>query len=319
MFGAQRWHAGLLRRMGQADAVQQAAGRVAQVARQFGLPPDGEGWPLAAWSRQAVCGDAADALWLRADPAWMAVDINGVRLLGVGERLHLEQAEADALAATLVPLFAESGLVFDWPQPSAAWLRLPPATRPEDLPRFADPDAALGDDVFEHTDTAATARPWRLLAGEVQMRLHQHPVNQARVARGLPPVNALWFWGAGKLPPTPPVSGYAAIHSEDSRVAALAQAEGVAQEWLPQFAVPTGGAALFDLSRLRDAKMLQQAWLLPALAALGRGQLASLVVDEAGGHVLHLRRWQRLRVWRKAWAWPPATSAAAGDAAEADA
>ncbi|MDO4709919.1 MAG: phosphoglycerate mutase [Pseudomonadota bacterium] len=305
VFGAQRWDAALMKRLGQGDASHVAAGRMAQLARHFKLPGDAAIWPLAALSRQAQAGDAGDALWLRADPAWMVVDINGVRLLGVGEPLQLTQAEADALAATLTPLFAENGLFFDWPTPAAAWLRLPAESSAESLPQFADPADALGDDVFEHTDTRAQARQWRMLAGEIQMRLHGHAVNQARQARGLPPVNALWFWGGGVLPQQALTTRHTAIYAEDSRIMTLAKITDTAQPMPPQFTLPKDDA-LFDFSHLRDAKALQEAWLMPALAALKRGQIASLALDSEDGCRLHLTRGQALRFWRKPWVWPQA-------------
>ena len=45
----------------------------------------------------------------------------------------------------------------------------------------------------------ATAH-WRRLSNEVQMLLHDHPVNLRRQQAGQVPVNALWFWGGGALP-----------------------------------------------------------------------------------------------------------------------
>ena len=37
----------------------------------------------------------------------------------------------------------------------------------------------------------------RALVNELQMLLHEHPVNERRAARGLPAVNSVWLWGAG--------------------------------------------------------------------------------------------------------------------------
>lgn len=303
VFGVQRWDAALMKRLGQGNASKLPAGRSAQLARHFELPGEVATWPLAALSRQAQSQDAGNALWLRADPAWMVVDINGVRLLGIGASLQLTKAEAEALAATLTPLFAENGLFFDWPTPDAAWLRLPADTSSAQLPQFADPADALGDDVFEHTDTRNEARSWRTLAGEVQMQLHLHPVNQARQARGLPPVNALWFWGGGALPAKPVRSRYAVICGEDSRIIALAKTTGAAQPMPQVFAAPAGDA-LLDFSPWRDARRLQQDWLVPALAALKRGTIASLTLDGEDGYQLCLVRGQGLRFWRKPWVWP---------------
>ena len=47
------------------------------------------GWPVAAVTRQRDAGDAAQAAWLRADPAYIRPDINGARLLAHGEALAL--------------------------------------------------------------------------------------------------------------------------------------------------------------------------------------------------------------------------------------
>lgn len=45
--------------------------------------------------------------------------------------------------------------------------------------------------------------PWYKLLNEMQMFMHQHPVNQQRIQRGLVPINSLWFWGAGGRLQTP--------------------------------------------------------------------------------------------------------------------
>ncbi len=303
VFGVQRWEAALLKWLGKGDVVTFAPGRRAQWQRHFVLSHTDadEDWPLAALSRQAVCADAADFLWLRADPAWLAADINGVRLLATGERLQLSMEEAVQLAAVLQPLFADVGLQFDWPVPGQAWLRLPADTV---LPRFVDPEEALGDDVFEHTDTRPEAREWRTLAGEVQMQLHAHPVNKARLQRGLPPVNALWFWGAGRLPKASLSSPFKQVCSADARLSALALAAAAQVQGLPsRFVVPMENT-LFDLAHLRDLRVLQDAWLQPALQALQQGQLLALRLDVANGVGISLQRGQRWRVWRKAWHWP---------------
>ncbi|NVO06181.1 MAG: hypothetical protein HXX19_09765 [Rhodoferax sp.] len=44
------------------------------------------------------------------------------------------------------------------------------------------------------------ARPLRRLQNEMQMLLYSHPVNDARAARGLLPINSFWVSGTGTLP-----------------------------------------------------------------------------------------------------------------------
>lgn len=46
----------------------------------------------------------------------------------------------------------------------------------------------------------SSAAALQLLSTELQMLLFDAPFNQHRIAAGLPPVNGLWFWGAGVLP-----------------------------------------------------------------------------------------------------------------------
>ena len=47
------------------------------------------------------------------------------------------------------------------------------------------------------------AQALRRLQNEMQMLLYTHPVNDARKARFLPPVNSFWISGTGTLPATP--------------------------------------------------------------------------------------------------------------------
>ncbi|MFK7855352.1 MAG: hypothetical protein AB8B79_14610 [Granulosicoccus sp.] len=43
---------------------------------------------------------------------------------------------------------------------------------------------------------------WRRLLTEIQMLLHDHPLNQKREGEGKLSVNSLWFWGGARLPGT---------------------------------------------------------------------------------------------------------------------
>jgi hypothetical protein len=45
---------------------------------------------------------------------------------------------------------------------------------------------------------AARAKPLRRLQNEMQMLLYTHPVNERRIARGLPAVNSFWISGTGR-------------------------------------------------------------------------------------------------------------------------
>ena len=60
--------------------------------------------------------------------------------------------------------------------------------------------------------TGENAADFRRLQSEIEMALHDHPVNVERQIRGLQPVNSLWLWGGGHAPerradPHPPLFG----------------------------------------------------------------------------------------------------------------
>ena len=272
---------GLAKLLGRGDRLADAqAGERAQLLRHFQPMP--AGWPMAAITRQHDAGDAAARAWLRADPAFAQVESTGARLHAIGN-LALTREEADEFLATLRPVFGESGMVLDAPVPGRWYLSLEPGAP---LPEFADPAAALGGDLFQLLPAGPEGRRWRALFNEAQVLLHQHPRNAARVAAGRAPVNALWFWGAGRLPHAVQ-SGAGAVLSGDVELAALAALAGVGQTQEPR------AGTLVDLRQLRDPARLEAV----LVDALHEGLEARL--DFADGARWSLRAAQRWRFWRR--------------------
>ncbi|MGV8931551.1 MAG: phosphoglycerate mutase [Luteimonas sp.] len=292
-FGKQRLADDIARVLGRADRLPPAAaGRREQLRRHFDLP--GEAWPIAALSRQQLMGDAADALWLRADPVHVRPDINGVRLLAYGDALALTDADSAALLPALMPVFGDAGFMLDAPTPSRWYLRL---ARGTPIPVFADPEDALGEDLFEHLPGGPEGRHWRSLLSQAQVVLHQHPWNAQREARGMPAINSLWFWGGGVMPTRAAGSRdrYAHVFSDDEILHALVRDRRIAAS-LPDGYASANDTVLLDLAGERDLAKLQRDWLRPALKSIGARVLE---LDFADGTVLQLSRGQRLRFWRK--------------------
>lgn len=307
VFGQQTLSPELAAAFGRADAAPgDEAGIEAQLSRVFSIIP--ARWSAAALTRQAEVGDAIGAAWLRADPAHVRPDINGARLLGIGERLGLDDADVDALLPALKPVFGDAGFELDAPSPAHWYLRLP---RESKLPAFSAPDDAIGADLFEHQPDGPEGRRWRALLNEAQIVLHNHPWNVRRAERGLVPVNSLWLWGGGVLPTT--VRGdVARCASDDDLACSLVRLAGGDAGRLPASfadAALSDGSTLFDLRRTRDLAALQRDWLLPVLRAVGEGRCASATVDSADGGRLVLRSGQRWRFWRRPWPMPVATDA----------
>jgi hypothetical protein len=295
-FGAQRLPAPTASAIGRADHARARDGRRAQLMRH--VAPGGGGWPIAALSRQADAGDAAGAAWLRADPAYLRPELSGVRLMAHGDTLAVDQDDVAAFLPALKPVFGDAGFLLDAPVPSRWYLRLPAGTP---LPGFPDPGEALGADLAEHLDDdGAAARRWRMLASESQIVLHNHPWNARRAASGRVPVNALWFWGGGSLPAarSPRAQPAPVVFTDDATTHALAAFAATARALAERYA-PADGPTIHDLAALRDLARLDRDWLQPALGALRQGRIQALVLDAEDGNVATLRRWHRLRVWRK--------------------
>lgn len=254
------------------------------------------GWPVAAAARQRDVGDAANALWLRADPAFVRPDINGARLLSYGEALRLSADDAHALLRPLKPLFGDAGFPIDAPSPSRWYVRLPQGAK---LPEFTPPEQALGADLFDELPQGPEGRRWRALLSEAQVVLHNHPLNAQRVAAGLAPVNSLWFWGAGALPDRVQAR-FARIASDDESLTALAALAGAHVSARPSaWRGGERGDALVDLRDVRDLAVLERDWFAPLLASLADRGLARLRLDFDDGARYDLARSQRWRFWRR--------------------
>jgi hypothetical protein len=285
--------AAIARMLGRADvATGGEAGSRAQLARHFDILP--RNWAVAALTRRLDAGDAATGAWLRSDPAFVRPDINGARLLACGDGLPMDAADVDALLPALRPLFGDAGFPIDAPVPSRWYLHLPREAR---LPRFVPPEDALGADLFDtlpgEGEDTPEARRWRGLLSEVQVVLHNHPWNARRVARGLPPVNSLWFWGGGVAPDHVRARGFDAVATDDAELRALAGSAGC-RGVDPGQADAVENAVLVDLRHLRSAEAL-------AVSLEAHGA-RTLVLDFADGHAMSLSPGHRWRFWRRRFA-----------------
>lgn len=246
--------------------------------------------PAAAITRQFLVGDAADACWLSADPAWVKPDMTGARLLACGQ-LQLGMDEAQTLAEPLQPVFAEAGMHLLLSTPDHWHVQLPPGLA---LSQFDPPEQAMGEDLSQHLPPGAEGRPWRILLNDVQILLHQHPWNAQRRARGLAPVNSLWLWGGGHLP-HPMRSTLNGTITDDLLLRALAARANVVH--LPRSAPNVAAAGpgwLVDLQDLPAAELASAWW--PSLQSLFERQ-PLLLQFGSGERWLH-RPWHRWRFWR---------------------
>lgn len=242
----------------------------------------GTSLPVAALTRSLDANDAADALWLRADPAFAMADAVTGRLMACGE-IGLSQFESDELARALRPLFGDAGFALEPTKPSRWYLRCPTGAR---LPRFAPPASVLGDDLMLHLPSGDNERQWRHLFNEAQIILHNHAVNARRARRDAVPANTVWFWGAGKLPEWVRTS-FTRVASDDEVTIALAK--------LAKIPLVERKAALAELAA--DESVLIDATVMPDL---GAAKFKSIDLRFASGERIRYKSWHRLRFWRRA-------------------
>jgi len=267
--------------------------------------------PVAPFALLGDDGLPGDGYWLRADPVTVRLMRNQLILFADSANAP-SAAEAAEFVAALNRHFAPDGLHFSAPHPHRWYLRLPavPKLHTHSLAR------ANGRNIQHFLPSGEESAPWRKLLNEAQMLLHQHPLNAAREAAGLLPVNSIWLWGGGTLSArlSAPCNR---LYADDPLARGLALAAGIPTAPLPP-ALPENegkmtGATLFVAHHLRDTmwqeeawriglERLDEEWLAPATNALRQGKLQRLTLIAPGESAtadLTLTRSDLWKIWRR--------------------
>jgi hypothetical protein len=172
----------------------------AAAARDAGLAVDaGSGWGLLTPTHWHVGRDQVSL----ADPAG----------------LDLGEDEARTLHGALEPLFEDIGWHLHWRGPTRWFVDHPSLAA---LPT-ASIDRVIGRNVDLWLHEHPGLRLVRRLQSEAQMLLYVHPLNEAREARGLQPVNSFWLSGTGTAPAAEAVLPADVVVDERLRAPALAE------------------------------------------------------------------------------------------------
>jgi hypothetical protein len=282
-----------------ASPLREAEGLDALVASHYGIARQND-WPLAALRLAALGADPGGAYWIMADPVTLVAGREDVR--PAGAVLNLTPGEAERLIDTLNRHFAADGLAFVAPCADAWFVRVssPPRVTTHAL------DAAAGRALKALLPEGPDAPMWRRWLSEIQMLLHDHPVNVERERRGQAPVSSVWFSGGGTLPARSSGSGGTRTWASGGIVAALAQHTGVPAQVLPAdlamilCARDDTGHHVVALDAPLDLAAIEAAWTVPAWRALTHGKLRTVVImGDGGGEALAwtARRpgfWQRM-------------------------
>jgi len=280
-----------------------------------------EDWPAAPLTAAIDGLQAESGWWLRADPVHLQLQRNHTRLLAA-PALALDTQEAAALAATLNAHFSGEGLELLAPHPARWYFREDKA-----IGLAAPvPGALAGRPVPRNPLAGVRASHWHRVLTEAQMLLHDHPVNQAREARELPPVNSLLLWGGGRKPAVPG-RHFSQLWSNDALAVALALQAGAEHHEVPASAAlwlgrrpDTAAHHLLLLDRAHAAaryegpeawlhalSVLEERWFAPLHATLGHRGLEEMEIVATGPELClrcMLRPGDRLKFWRRPPPWP---------------
>lgn len=290
------------------------------VARQFGALPSGaaaaDEAPLAPYMLRADGGDPGTATWACVQPVHVRIAHDHLVLIDPAS-LDLSDDEAGALLAVARPLIEELGVRIEAPRPARWYL----SGDGFGTLAGASPLRASGRNIEiwlpHEAHSGERSRAWMKLQNEVQMAWFEHPVNEAREARGLPAVNSIWFHAQGAVQPVR--SPFARVLSDAAATRGLALTAGVEVDAPPAsfgaLQSATTGITLVELdpfsapyieqdwARWNDAfAALQTDWFAPALAALQSGELSELgltLCGDTGSVTLTVTRGDLRKFWRR--------------------
>ena len=164
----------------------------------FNIPKQSGNWPVApiliktnapSWMK------TDQEFWMRADPVHLRIEQNHI-MLADHQSFQISESESTSIVADLNHYLKNDDLELTLMKPEQWYIRLPEA--PEIQTHTLSEVTCKNINHYLPTGTASAK--WRKIFNEIQMLLHEHPVNLERESRGELPINSIWFWGGGKMP-----------------------------------------------------------------------------------------------------------------------
>lgn len=184
---------------GRPSRIQAASPNHARFAL-FGIEP-GEMLPVAALTHVSDRDEAPedDYFWLRSDPVTLWADMARVFMTSHGFA-DLDPYERNEIENCIRTVLLEEGIDLHADHPERWCIAL---NEPLDF-EFTPLDSALGMDLADALPGHPQAQYWRRVLNEIQVALHNCPVNVRRRQTGRQQINSVWFWGGGLIPDAAP-------------------------------------------------------------------------------------------------------------------
>jgi hypothetical protein len=270
---------------------------------------------------------------------WMATPVHlvaGLTSLHLDRRsiLRLSIDDLAAFATEFRRVFHDSGFVLE-PLDSGDFLLFGPQMS---IAQTVEPARAMGTSIADAQPVGTGDPALRRLGAEIEMWLHEHPINDVRRRRGEAPVTGLWVWGGGPSPvpreraprhrreaaantPQPGGSPLASAASTDIAFGRDAYLRGLwASIGKKVFPLPQQLAEVFGYPEVRRAALvieispmlhanpswtffdavaqIDRAFIAPAVEALDAGRVERLVIL-ANDYQLTVRARDRFKLWRR--------------------
>jgi len=268
---------------------------LALLTDELGLPYPEEG--LAALRMWGQTGDRPTVWIAAADPIYLEprldhLYLHALRKSGIQSsdlRLifdHLQETLADDKRFG----FARLG--------SNGYLRAEQAISTSQVPAYVVDQREPG----EYLPTGEHTVSHRNILGEIEMSLHEHEVNERRIAEGQHPVNSLWLWGGG-MAPEKIIRHQPPLFADDPLLAGYWEsATAVGDVWPGDFAACAeaslhGFVAVAPETDLRHETM--EGFLLELRELLRSNRVSRLILLFRDGLRADVRRSQTLKFWRR--------------------
>ncbi len=251
-------------------------------------------WPVAPIMSLCDNPDSekqVEHYWLRADPVHLRIEQNHI-MLADNHIFELTQDEAQQYTLAINQYINDDSLTLMPFHPHRWYIRL--TNKPEI--QTSTLNSAICQNINSRLPTGRDSVKWHNLFNEIQMLLHNHPLNQIREANNQITINSIWFWGGGNLP-QPADSPYSTLWSNEPFSNAIAQFNHTPRNKLPsntshwlqennsgeQFVILD---SLLTADTYNDAylwrenlKALEKTWFLPIYTALKNKQINQLKIS----------------------------------------
>lgn len=228
---------------------------------------------------------APSAHWLIAQPIECQADKQSVYCLG-STHLAITHEEVAHLLDTINQHLQMDGLRLYAPTPDHWLLAMDKPVTMDTLPLAQ----VLNQDIARCMPKQMP-QDWKRLFVELEMLLHQHPVNQARVKQGQPKINACWFSGGGELKAMNS-QAQTALLSDDPLICTLGEWVYAQTTVLPQNYAAAHAFCEKDIQHMvidtasESLADFEAQWLGPVMDAVANKQIAHLEIY-AGDNVCY--------------------------------